>query len=1552
MQPQRFPYQLNRAAIFILFLLGGLLAIQALAADDAPPTPPGTVVLKGHPEAVYGIAFTPDGKNVVTASFDKTLKVWDAASGKEIKSFGGPQGHQNLVLAVALSPDGQSIASGGADNTARIWDFPGGKSVREFAGADAQNAVALSPDGKTVAGAGKDGSVRLWTTADGKQLFELKGHTGAVTGVAFSSNGQLLATSGADKTIRFWDVAKGTPLATYAGSTGGANAVALNPNSVAAYSAGDDGLLRFWKLPPDAARPIKAQPEAITALFLSGDGSQVLTGSADKTVLLATFANGQTVRQWKGPNAAVNSVALAQNGALVAAGTADNRLYLWNAANDTLVSQALAHGGPVNAVAFNPGNTQVLTGGGDGLLKQWALPPIPGKSLAHGDAVLAAALSADGKRLITGGADKVVRSWNLATPTPPAQPERQFTGHAGAVTTVALSANAQLLASGGADETIRFWNQANGQQTDLLGAHAGPLTTLAFSPTGQTLLSASEDGSVKVWQLPLVAPKMLAHADQVTSVALSPDGARLLTGCADKTVRLWNLTSSANERNFVGQILGVTAVAFSSNGTSVAAGGSDKSVIVWNMADAKEIKKFADLSGAVNAIAFSPDGKYVAAGLADNSVRLLEIATGKEAKSFAGHTGAITGVTFTVKGDQVISSSADKTVQVWNVADGKSAQKLEKAAAATCLALSKDGTKVAAGGADKTVSVWTLADGKPAGTITTPAEVRSVAFSPDGTRLVIGGADNRARVYGLDGQMREYFAHAGPVLAATYHTDGKRIITAGADKSAWVWQPALLWQTSHAGPVRQAAFSPKGDVIVSAGDDKTVKLWNAVDGKPVRSIAAHDGPVIGVGISADGTKVVSAGADKTVKVWAVAPVAPGTKPDDKPATTIALAAAPQAVALSPNGLRVAVALSREKETLTQVFDATSGKEVQVFPDHTAAVRALAFAVDNRTLLSASADKTARLSDVGVLAVLEAHTGGVSSVALHSNGTQAITGGVDKTVKLWDLTKGTVVKTFGPLADAVSAVAFSRDYTQIGAAAGKVVTVWNLADGKEALTLTHPAAVTSLSFNSDKTRIVTGGADNLARVWDTVTGKELQAYPHAGLVSGVAFHPNQPFVVTASADKTVTVQAVTATRVVAASAQPLRAVTVIPAQTHVLAAGDDKNAILWNLNTGAKERTFEGATGALNAVAASKNGALVATGGADATVRVYTYADAKLVGQFKATAAVRSLAFSPNNQTLAAACDDKSILTWTVVYNPGQPAPADFGRPAQGFTDDGGAIDLVFAADNATMFSAGADKTIKQWKVASEVPTKSFQHPREVDAVAFDLKGERLATGCHDGNVRIFDVAKGTVLKDIKAHAPHPAPSTETNPVYCVAWNPAGTQVISGSTDFSLKLWDAAGGTLVKEFKAYKEKEFEKGHRDPVFCVAFSPDGKTMASGSGGLERAIKLWNVADGTVLREFVNPNLKPPQAHPGWVYGVKFTPDGKYLVSVGEAPKRKGYLAVWNVADGKLLYGEELALGSFKSLAVSPDGKQVAVAAGYTGGATTETNHCYIFKMPDVGK
>src|SRR5262249_37232992 len=216
----------------------------------------------------------------------------------------------------------------------------------------------------------------------------------------------------------------------------------------------------------------------------------------------------------------------------------------------------------------------------------------------------------------------------------------------------------------------------------------------------------------------------------------------------------------------------------------------------------------------------------------------------------------------------------------------------------------------------------------------------------------------------------------------------------------------------------------------------------------------------------------------------------------------------------------------------------------------------------------------------------------------------------------------------------------------------------------------------------------------------------------------------------------------------------------------------------------------------------------------------------------------------------------------------QPLAPEFLKPVQTYTAPEVIAELAFAADNATMFSAGADKAVHVWKLASPTPTRNFPHPNNVATAAFQPNGTLRASGSHDGKLLLFDLVKNAQQKEISAHVDKNTPNT----IYTVSFTPDGKQLITCSLDNSLKLWDVASGNLVREFKAHKVKDFEKGHQDGVFSAAFSPDGKWLASGSGGLERIIKIWNVADGSVVRDLVNPRLKttPPVAHPGWVYSL----------------------------------------------------------------------------------
>ncbi|MFC4591516.1 nSTAND1 domain-containing NTPase [Sphaerisporangium corydalis] len=498
---------------------------EAAASMASLLSRPQRAVLTGHTGAVTSVAFSQDRTRLASAGVDETVRIWDAATGKQI---GAPlTGHTGVVYSVAFSPDGTRLASGSDDGTVRIWDPRTGTPVGKPLTGHTHRvlSVAFSPDGTRLASGSDDGTVRIWDPRSGTLVGNpLTGHTEAVRSVAFSPAGTRLASAGNDGTVRIWDPRSGTPIGNpLTDHTGAVVSVAFSPDGtrLASGSGGDgkggDGTVRIWD--PRTGTPI----------------GNPLTGHTDWAL----------------------SVAFSPDGTRLAFAGNDGTVRIWDPRSGTPIGNSLTgHTLAVWSVAFSPDGTRLASAGDDGTVRIWdprSGTPIGNPLTGHTDGVRSVAFSPDGTRLASGSVDKTVRIWDPRTGTPIGNPLTDT----GAVWSVAFSPDGTRLASG-SDGTVRIWDPRSGTPVgNPLTGHTLAVVSVAFSPDGTRLASASDDGTVRIWDprsgTPIGNP-LTGHTGAVTSVAFSPDGTRLASGSDDETVRIWDV---ALPRDLLGAVCAI-----------------------------------------------------------------------------------------------------------------------------------------------------------------------------------------------------------------------------------------------------------------------------------------------------------------------------------------------------------------------------------------------------------------------------------------------------------------------------------------------------------------------------------------------------------------------------------------------------------------------------------------------------------------------------------------------------------------------------------------------------------------------------------------------------------------------------------------------------------------------------------------------------------------------------------------------------------------------------------------------------------------------------------
>jgi WD40 repeat protein/serine/threonine protein kinase len=887
------------------------------------------------------------------------------------------------------------------------------------------------------------------------------------------------------------------------------------------------------------------------------------------------------------------------------------------------------------------------------------------------------ALSADGKKLLTAHSDHSLRLWDVGT----GKDLHTFTGHTQPIAAVAISPDGRLAISGGGtqpklgppagvDAAIRVWDleglQPRGQwqPSDNDKEGGGALTRLAFSPDGKQAVSFHQSVP-RIWEVATGKQRTFTvKGDVAECAALSPDGTQLALGTRAGKVFLLDATTGAVVREMGGQRGWVRYVTFTPDGRRVVAAGGE---------------------GAPA----GPDGRY--------PIHVWDAADGRPLHAFPGHTKPVRRLAVTGEGQVLYSAGQDGAVWRWDL--GPSPQASPSPGPVTgggralslpaqevgLAAFSPDGKRLVIGGAK--LRLWDVEQDKEVHAFGGPRflAVRDLAWSADGRRVLVGGVPTSgtggvAILFKDTGEVMTTFSgHPNEVSAVALSSDGREVLTAGGRLRVEDGKPAK-------GPDGKPVF-----------DDTEVRRWDAVTGKELRRYRGPTTPVQSLGFAADGKTFCAASArEQAAYVWEPDTAEGRRVPFPTPARDAAVVSArgrevaylgadaawhvfdlkdgqekhhsepfsprPVHLAWSRDGHSIACGSFKPRGAAgsAPVFltDAATGKVVRTFEGHPETVVGIALSDDGRLVFSHAADG-ARLWDRDKAAspaaekdAFNGHVGEVLCVALSPDGKKLLSGGKDKTVRVWDVVTGKELKKFNfPNGTPIEVAFVGKGDRAVARSVDAGFISWTLDPGQ----LLHSMGgrlegAGALSPDGERMLLWPKGGKVITTFATTEPGARVGNLQGSwGEPAAVRYSPDGRSFVCVAADGVLHLGNLATEKEVGkgfpVSRGDVTCLAVAPKLTHV-AVAEEKSVALWNLQTLQTTHHFSKYKEKVLCLDYSADGKHIVTGSADATVRVWDAANGKELKRFtEHKAPVRGVAFSPDGKSVVSCGDGIRLWEW-------------------------------------------------------------------------------------------------------------------------------------------------------------------------------------------------------------------------------------------------------------------------------------------------------------------
>lgn len=620
-----------------------------------------TVIQKGHDQAVLAVEISPDSNYVATGSRDKTMKLWELATGREVRTY---LGHTGTVNNIRFSRSGSYAITSSGDGTARIWDILTGKTIFTT---PARNyflaSVGISPDEKYFAVSGYEDEAVIYdfNTRQPVRKLEVLSDKGTKygTNLLFSPDGKWLAIGEDNRIASIYRTGTWEKVYTISedqGSCGGCPTwIQFSANSESVFKASNSGPVRQYSLSDGKLiRSFSDNVEDIGGFALTPDNKMLYVVTKNGQVMSWETGTGKEASHKAGDfEDEVNDVTFTKDGKFLLLACDGNVVRKYNPQTKKLE-------GELAGILSHPDK-----GGIQYDINSYWESHIA-KYLRYKNNLL---LADGGKSLVKGKFGTRVKRWDIAT----GQTFMEYNLHKQAVICQAITGDGKTLVTGGGDGKIIFWNLQDADTLFTIDAHREVIFDVRFNKDESQLISSSWDGTLRLWDAKTGKSKGMLNLQNASaySLAFSNNGLYIFTAQLDETLKMWEPDTKKAVREFIGHTGIISAIGVDPTGNRLLSAGWDSSVRLWDIATGLMVQKFEGHTGAVYSAIFSPDGQQIYSAGADRVIRVWNVQSGKVIKTYAGHLADVTSLQITDDNKLLVSHGVDGVTKFWDLTTGK-----------------------------------------------------------------------------------------------------------------------------------------------------------------------------------------------------------------------------------------------------------------------------------------------------------------------------------------------------------------------------------------------------------------------------------------------------------------------------------------------------------------------------------------------------------------------------------------------------------------------------------------------------------------------------------------------------------------------------------------------------------------------------------------------------------------------------------------------------------------------------------------------------------------